>query len=72
MNWENIRKCTMELRSISLAKCFNGIFNEIVGTSVSVGCTIEKKNKEIVEIIKDIEFQYIKDINILLGWLRIV
>ena len=45
------------MRPRSGANTFEGAIKEIVGTAVSVGCTIEKKTpKEILTMIKNGEF----------------
>jgi len=57
VTWDQVRKCAAVMRSRSGANTFEGTIKEIVGTAVSVGCTIEKmKPKEILEKIKNGEF----------------
>ena len=52
LSWDQIRKCAAEMRSRSQSSSFEGTIKEIVGTAVSVGCTIEKKKpKNIYEMI---------------------
>ena len=57
ITWDQVRKCAKIMRPRSGANTFEGAIKEIVGTAVSVGCTIEKKTpKEILTMIKNGEF----------------
>jgi large subunit ribosomal protein L12e len=54
LTWEQIRKCAKEMRPRSGANEFVGTLKEIVGTAVSIGCTIEKKTpKEIIQMVNN-------------------
>jgi large subunit ribosomal protein L12e len=54
LTWEQIRKCAKVMRSRSGASTFEGTVKEVVGTAVSIGCTIEKKTpKEIIALINN-------------------
>lgn len=54
LTWDQIRKCAAVMKPRSGAKEFVGTIKEIVGTAVSVGCSIEKKTpKEIITMINN-------------------
>ncbi|CAG9310359.1 RpL12_1 [Blepharisma stoltei] len=53
LSWDQIRNIAKIMRPRSGAKTFEGTLREIVGTCVSVGCTVEKKTpKEIIQMIE--------------------
>lgn len=53
LSWDQIRNIAKIMKPRSGAKSFEGTIKEIVGTCVSVGCTIEKKTPK--EVIAQIE-----------------
>lgn len=53
LSWDQIRNIAKIMKPRSGAKSFEGTIKEIVGTCVSVGCSIEKKTPK--EIIAQIE-----------------
>ena len=51
---DDIINIAKQLRPKSFAKEFTGTVKEVLGTAISIGCTIDKKSpKEILELIDD-------------------
>jgi large subunit ribosomal protein L12e len=58
LKMEDIIEIAKKLRQKSYAKEFKGTVKEVIGTCVSVGCTIDgKKPKEIIPLIDDGEIE---------------
>ncbi|KAJ6253107.1 ribosomal protein L12 [Anaeramoeba flamelloides] len=54
LSLEQVKEIARQMRHKSLANEFEGVVKEMLGTCVSVGCTVEKKSpKEIQEKIKN-------------------